>query len=206
MKYTHVYFDFDGTLCDSFEVFKKAFTVVAEEFKLNTACLDSENLRDLPTKEILKELNVSMLQLPFVVKRGREEVFKLKEKLELFPKTIELLNSLLANNIHVGILTSNSRELVNFLIEDSLLNKISLAKPSPLFGKSKSIKDICKEQEVSLKDFLYVGDETRDIEAAHKAGVDSVAVTYGYNSKKVLLDQKPTHVCDTLQEFLEILA
>jgi hypothetical protein len=33
---------------------------------------------------------------------------------------------------------------------------------------------------------LYVGDEVRDIQAAHKAGVAVAAVTWGFNSRDLL--------------------
>lgn len=204
MKYSHVYFDFDGTLCDSFDVFKKAFHFVAQEFNLNTSCLESKNLRDLPTKEILKELNVSLIKLPLVVKRGREEMFKLRDELKLFPETIPLLSLLKDQGRQVGILTSNSRELVEFLIGSELMQSIHIAKPSPLFGKAKILKGICSENKVPFENFLYVGDETRDIDAAIKAKVDSLAVTYGYNSKKVLLKQNPTYHCESEVELIKL--
>ena len=129
MKYSHVYFDFDGTLCDSFEVFKKAFHFIAKEFNLNTSCLESKKLRDLPTKKILRELNVSLLKLPLVVKRGREEMYKFKDELKLFPETLHLLKLLKNQGRHVGILTSNSRELVEFLLGNELMQSIHLARP-----------------------------------------------------------------------------
>jgi len=38
---------------------------------------------------------------------------------------------------------------------------------------------------------LFVGDKTRDIEAAKKAGIRMAAVTWGYNSRRSLDAMKP---------------
>lgn len=197
-------FDLDGTLADSYNVFLKAFKIVAEEFNLKTADLSSEHLKNLGTREILNELGVSLIQLPFITKRGREEMWKLREELYLFNDVEETLNTFIKEGVHLAILTSNSSELVHYLIPESIAEHIDILKPSALFGKAGAIKKYCKEKKFIKAEVGYVGDETRDIEAANDAEVNSIAVSYGFNSKIALQKYSPTLIIDDFKSLLKL--
>ena len=54
-------------------------------------------------------------------------------------------------------------------------------------------------------DVLYVGDETRDIEAAREAGLAMTAVTWGYNSEQALSALGPQHIVRSPGELLELM-
>jgi len=51
-------------------------------------------------------------------------------------------------------------------------------------------------------DCLFVGDSPADIEAAHRAGVKSCAVTYGYGKHADLAHCQPDYWADRLQDLL----
>ncbi len=51
-------------------------------------------------------------------------------------------------------------------------------------------------------DCLFVGDAPADIEAAHRAGVKSCAVTYGYGQRATLAQWQPDYWADDLAELL----
>lgn len=51
-------------------------------------------------------------------------------------------------------------------------------------------------------DCLFVGDAPADIEAAHRAGVKSCAVTYGYGQRVTLAQWQPDYWADDLAELL----
>lgn len=194
----------DGTLVDSYLVFLKAFKIVAEEFNLKTADLSSEHLKDMGTREILNELGVSLIQLPFITKRGREEMWKLRKELNLFNDVEETLNILIKDGVQLAILTSNSSELVHELIPLSIAKRMDILKPSALFGKAGAIKKYCSEKQLDKTEVGYVGDETRDIEAANDAGVNSIAVSYGFNSKIALQKYSPTLIIDDFKSLLKL--
>ena len=52
---------------------------------------------------------------------------------------------------------------------------------------------------------VYIGDSPFDLRAAHAAGVDSVAVTWGAFSEDALLEHHPTHVARTAAELRALL-
>ncbi len=54
----------------------------------------------------------------------------------------------------------------------------------------------------SAEDCMFVGDSPADIEAAHRAGVKSCAVTYGYGKREELALWQPDYWADNLAELL----
>jgi HAD superfamily hydrolase (TIGR01549 family) len=54
----------------------------------------------------------------------------------------------------------------------------------------------------SIQDCLFVGDSPADLEAAHRAGVKSCAVTYGYGKREELAKWQPDYWADQLAELL----
>jgi phosphoglycolate phosphatase len=62
-----------------------------------------------------------------------------------------------------------------------------------------------KENHLNCSHVIYIGDETRDIIAAQKAGIRSVAVTWGYNSHKALKAHHPDHLIHSPQALLQLL-
>jgi phosphoglycolate phosphatase len=52
---------------------------------------------------------------------------------------------------------------------------------------------------------LMVGDRRHDIEGAHKNGIDSIAVAYGYGSLQELQEANPTYLVHKVAELAELL-
>lgn len=53
-------------------------------------------------------------------------------------------------------------------------------------------------------DFLMVGDRMHDIIGAHKAGIDSIGVLYGYGSESELRQSKPLFLAESIGELVSI--
>lgn len=61
----------------------------------------------------------------------------------------------------------------------------------------------CVEQYAQIKDqVLMIGDSSNDVEAARRAGIDCVVVSYGYNHGENILDCQPQQVVDNLCELI----
>jgi phosphoglycolate phosphatase len=52
---------------------------------------------------------------------------------------------------------------------------------------------------------IYVGDETRDIEAARKIQIQVIAVSWGFNSREVLAEQKPDFLISHPSQLIEVV-
>ena len=53
-------------------------------------------------------------------------------------------------------------------------------------------------------DFVYVGDESRDIEAAKAAEVKIISVTWGFNSREVLESANPGNIAENVDGVLNL--
>ena len=113
-----------------------------------------------------------------------------------FSSLCEVLRKIHDLNINVGILTSNSLENVTAWLKhnqmDSFFNFIHAE--SSFFGKKRILRKIIKTYKMERPQIFYIGDETRDVEAAKECNVYSVAVTWGFNSEKILTQHQPHYI------------
>ena len=66
---------------------------------------------------------------------------------------------------------------------------------------------IMSQVNVDKGDTVIIGDSKSDILTGHNAGIDTIAVTYGYDSKENLINANPSSIIDDfskLQEIIEI--
>jgi phosphoglycolate phosphatase-like HAD superfamily hydrolase len=119
----------------------------------------------------------------------------------------EALTHLKDEGNSLGILTSNSEENVSvFLSKHGMEDLFSfIYSGTSLFGKHKVIRKFMKQNYLTPEDVIYVGDETRDIEASKKIHVKVIAVTWGFNSKEALVKHKPDFLIHQPNELSEVM-
>ncbi len=189
-----VIFDFDGTIAQTQDAIIGIINQLAPEFgyaPLSEAKI--EHFRHLTAKEIIKQSDVPLWQVPFLVRRIRQE---LKQQITLIQATLgieQALEQLKQQQYYLGILTSNSEEnACQFLRHHGLLHYFNFVESSSyLWGKDKVIKRLINERNLSPEAVMYVGDEIRDITAAHQSGVKVTAVSWGFNSVMALAKYQP---------------
>lgn len=203
---THiVIFDFDGTIADTKESVISITNRLAPEFGF--APLDEKEIahfQNLTAKEVIKQSRVRWWQLPFLMKRVRQELKAEIQNVSPIKGIETVLETLKQNNCQLGIITSNSEDNASqFLRQHGLLHCFNFIESSfHVFGKDKVIKRCLNQKNVSPEMVTYVGDETRDIEAAKKSGVRSVAVTWGFNTAEALAKGEPDLLINDPRELL----
>ena len=134
----------------------------------------------------------------------------LSNKTYLYPNVKKTLQTLKNQNYKLAIVTNKPYKFVEPILKkleiydyfkyylggDSLDEK----KPSP-----KPLLEVCKYFDVEVKSAIMVGDSKNDILSANRAGMDSIAVTYGYNYGENIEVYNPTFVVGDLFEIVEIL-
>ena len=75
-----------------------------------------------------------------------------------------------------------------------------------VFGKTPKFRAVVRRAKVPKSEVISIGDETRDIEAAAKAGIASGAVTWGYARPEILAEHKPTILFNAMSEILPAVA
>ncbi|MFL1611584.1 HAD family hydrolase [Acinetobacter baumannii] len=205
-EYQAIIFDMDGTLVDSFSFFLGALNQLAKKHKFKSVELhEVEQYKHLSPKEIMKEMNVSRWKLPWIAKDFIRLMKERDEEIHLFEGMRDHLIELHKRGYTLAIITSNSKENCQNVLGKELCELFShIDGGSSIFGKAKRIKRVLNILNLNKEQAIYVGDQTTDGEAAHKAGIDFAAVGWGYTSAEKLKTIQPKVVLNdlaTMKEF-----
>ncbi len=120
----------------------------------------------------------------------------------------EVLTELSYLNCSMGIVTSNTTENVTLWLEQHKLCHLFdyIHNESSCFGKKNIIKNLIKRNKMDKSKTIYIGDETRDIDAANQCDISSIAVLWGFNSELALKKSNPNIIVKTPNDMLTIIA
>ncbi|AFY82608.1 HAD-IA family hydrolase [Oscillatoria acuminata] len=204
-----ILFDFDGTIADTLDSIVKITNRLAGEFGYKkTTQEDVEYMRNMNSMQIIKTSGIPIFKLPFLLQMVKLELNHEIQNLKPISGMFEALQVLSNKDYKLGIVTSNSLENVKGFLERNEMSKFFsfIHAGSTLFGKNKVIKSFLKKEGISPEKVIYVGDETRDIEAARKAKIQVIAVSWGFNSKAVLSKHNPDLAIDHPQDLIDAVA
>lgn len=204
---TTLLFDFDGTLADSLPVLVEITNRLAPEFGYRPTPLDQvDALKGLSARQLIWQSQMPLLRLPALLRRVRAELHHESPHLQPFPGIPETLRSLRSQGHQCAIVTTNAADNVQRFLDAHGLTPLFLGVEGggTLFGKGRLIRRCLQHHALDPAQTLYVGDETRDIEAARRAGLRMVAVTWGFNSASALTAAQPDWLISQPQELLAI--
>lgn len=189
MAYRLVMFDFDGTLADTFPLFRVLCAEITEKFGLRRiAPHEVDTLRGMDTAGILASLGVSRWQLPAIMRHARARMREQRHEISMFGGMDDLLHELAAERVAISVVSSNSEATVRAVLGPALCEQVqSFACGVGMFGKVNKVRQVLRAAKVPPDAAALVGDESRDIEAARKAGVSAIAVTWGYATPEALV-------------------
>ncbi|ABA21846.1 HAD-superfamily hydrolase, subfamily IA, variant 1 [Trichormus variabilis ATCC 29413] len=203
-----IIFDFDGTIADTVDALVSIANRLAVEFGYVQITPEQLTLlRNFSSREIIKYSGVSLIKIPFLVKKVKSELKNKIHELKPIPGIKEALLELKEHDYKLGIITSNSRENVtNFLSINELDSLFDFIYSGvTIFGKTTIINNVLRQKQFKPQAVIYVGDETRDIEASKKANIKVIAVTWGFNSPEILAKQNPDFLIHQPRELLEVI-
>jgi phosphoglycolate phosphatase len=201
-RYDLAIFDFDGTLADSADWFFGSLNEVAARFGFRaTTEQERQALRRFDHREIIRGLQVPMWKLPAIARHMRRRATENIDSIRLFRGVPEALTALRSNGTRLAIVSSNSEQNVRRILGSELAGQIAFyGCGASLFGKTSKLRSAIRRCNVDRKRTIYVGDETRDIEAGRAAGTASGAVLWGYAAPDALLDLNPTIAFRTVDQ------
>lgn len=192
-----IIFDFDGTIANTLDAAIKIYNRLAHQYRCEQVKLeDLPNLRARKAQEFLKDYGVSHIKLPIILLHIQKELRKEIALIDPIEGVIDALFQIKEAGYNLGIMTSNSKSNVSAFLKankiDHLFDFIYSGKH--IFGKDKVIKRLLRKQNIPHNQAIYVGDETRDVEAAKKIKLPVIAVSWGFNSHCILSSLEPNHV------------
>lgn len=207
-NYRLAIFDFDGTLADSFSFFLAVMNRLADDHgfrRIEDHEIDS--LRGWSSREIVGQLGIPAWKLARIGRDFRRRMAGDISSIALFPGVDRLLRGLADQGIGTAIVTSNSIDNVRQVLgpENAALIQHYACGVS-IFGKRTKLRGVLRSSGIAAAEAICIGDELRDLEAAHAEGIAFGAVSWGYTHPEALRAQTPQETFSTVDEILQKLA
>lgn len=193
MKY--IIFDFDGTVADTLphviSIGKQVLGVEIDDSEI-------EELRNTPPTKIIRKFKVPLYKIPGLLVQGRRQFTKHINEVKPVRGLVPVIKELYEQGYHLQIISSNSAANIQLFLNQHNLHKYfaQIHGSVGLFSKAQAIKKVIKSQKLNKSEVVYIGDEVRDIEAAHKVGIKIISVTSGLNGEKILRETKPDFLAE----------
>lgn len=200
--YRLVIFDFDGTLADTFPWFTSVVNPTADRFRFRRAVPEETHfMRGLDARELLEYLAIARWKVPLIARHLRKRAEREKDTFQLFPGAESVVAALAAGGVKVAVVSSNGEETVRHVLGPEISARVDqFACGAALFGKARKFGRVLAAQGMAPREALCIGDETRDITAARRAGIACAAVSWGYMRRDVLAAARPDHLFDAMEE------
>ena len=214
--YRAILFDLDGTLTDSGEGITKSVQYALE--KIGKPETDLQKLRIFVGPPLLEEfeefagIDEETAKKAVEFYRERYAPIGIYEN-ELYPGIVEMLSGLKARGYRLGIASSKPENFVKIVAEyfhiDSYFEEIVGSEISGgRTNKTEVIEEALRRMGLSdhREQVIMVGDKEHDVFGARQAGLECIAVSFGYGTKEELENAHPLRIVDSAEEILDFFA
>ena len=189
----HIIFDWNGTLVDDAFVFVDILNVLLVQRGLDE--IDEKTYRDLfcfPIKNFYEKIGLDVSQKAFLElkKMFVKEYNSRRYNPSLFPKTKNILQSLVNKNLNLYLLSASHQHVLNDLVEyygiKDFFDHISGVDNHIADGKINNGHRLLKKISCRNKDLILIGDTDHDLEVANSLNIDCILLSCGHQSTKRL--------------------
>ena len=204
MKHLTLIFDFDGTIADTHQYIVEISNRLSKEFNFKLIHPhELDQLKEKTSQEMIIHLNVPVMKIPAILARAKSEFEKGLSSLQPIKGLKETLLELKKMGFMLGIVSSNSQENISKFLKNHHIDIFDFIQPTRMvWSKNTALKKILKNHNLNPYQVIYIGDEMRDIDAAHKAGLRVISVGWGYNSEKSLKKKRPNYLVRNPEDLL----
>jgi len=200
----NIIFDWSGTLSDDFFKVYQATMLVFKELGLKKISFDEfKGDFEIPYMKFYAkyapEAKKQDLDKLFI-----EATFSVGEP-NPFPDSHKVLKALKSRDIRMAVLSSIPQKKFEKEVMDYGFGGFFVSIMAGVHDKTEVILDMMDELGFKKNETAYVGDMTHDIDAGKKAGVTTIAVTWGYQPKERLEESGPDLIIDDLSSLIKIV-
>ncbi len=201
-----VIFDFDGVIADSGAIFAETLEEVLRRDKPFSS-EEIKRMRGSSTREIIKMLGIKKWQLPSILVKGKRGIAARMDRVEVFAGIPEAITELHEQGYKLYIVSSNDKEAINNILKKHGLDTYisDIYSGTSLFGKAKRLNSLIRKEHLDKDQCVYIGDETRDIEATKQIGMRCIAVEWGYSTPEALKSFGPEYMVTMPNELTKVL-
>jgi len=203
-----IIFDFDGTIADTLETIAILYNAIASDYNCREVSYDDkEKFRSMNTQNFLHECGIPLIKLPTLSIKIKKELKKEIKNIKPFSGIIETLHKLKEHGFKLGVLSSNSVTNIKLFLKHNTLENVFdfVHSGKNVFGKDKTLLRLLFKYKIDRNNVIYVGDETRDIDALKRIKIPIIAISYGFNSHEILKSKNPDYLVDNPEELLNVL-
>lgn len=199
-----VIFDWSGTLCDDFSHVFRANNLLFERFGI-PALTEADFRREfrLPYMEFYHEY------LPGVPRHAIQEAYKRCASglgpERLFPGARKMLDGMHKNGTVLAILSSTEPKRLAEELRLSGTRQVFAYVESGIHDKRYAAARLMSRAGFDPGRTAFVGDMSHDIDAGRHAGISTIAVTWGYESREKLLKSRPDRIVTSFPELQRLL-
>jgi len=215
VSYDLCIFDLDGTLTDPGLGITKAYRHALASFGIHEELDDLTRFIGPPLRDAFRgvyAISDSDTEKAVAIFR---EYYSTKGLLEniVYPGIPELLQHLVNNGKTLAVATNKAGlyaiEILKHFELESYFKFVSademdgsLSRNGKRYIIQTVLETIDPERKLSA---VMIGDRKLDVHGAHETGIHCIGVTWGYGSRKELLDAGATHLADTPDELQRLL-
>jgi phosphoglycolate phosphatase-like HAD superfamily hydrolase len=199
-----VIFDWSGTLSNNVDIFVKVCELMFKE--LGKEPLSKKELKDNFTLPYMSFWNK---YFPDLTKEKQDQLFRKYvyqfENAKLYGSVIQILDFLKKNNYKIFVLSSDPIIRLSSEIKESGVELYLEKYYADVHKKEEVLPQIIKEYSLDINDSFYVGDTSGDVDAGKYAGVKTIGISWGFQSKHKLAESKPDYLIDDIIELKQII-
>ncbi len=194
-----IIFDLDGVIANTEPVVLQAYRTYLPEMTI-------DEHRALYVGNAYEKTDEMVASGLFTCEEFQDTYHKLYEEVEIFPHMKEILTSL-SKKYKLAVNSSTNDHMIDhFLQKNGILDLFSAVHGSSKeHKKSVKIKYILEMFGVLPENAVFVTDTTGDINEGREAGVESIAVTWGYHDAPRLEEAKPFALIGSLDELETVI-
>ncbi|MDE0308392.1 MAG: HAD family hydrolase [Acidiferrobacterales bacterium] len=202
-----VLLDYDGVIVDSIDIFARSVRIASDKLNQPTGFTpdDLRNIQRMTIGEISDRIGVGTEQIPKFLEFLDQELDRVADEVRLFPNMKQVIRQL-SHSGTLAIVSATpapivSKVLANHAIERYFDDVIGGDSPG---AKSVKIKSLIKRYDSASVNTCMVGDTVSDIEEGIKAGVATIAVSWGWHPVEHLLSAEPDGVAHQPEELIDL--
>ena len=207
-----ILFDLDGTLLNTLKDLNAATNHTLKTFNLPGITIDqTRSFIGNGVKKLLVRaaFNANIdYELAYETFKNYYRVH-IKDYTEVYDGIIDVLKYLKEKDIKVAVTSNKYQEGVSILCNHLLNSYIDIALGSSDTVRVKPHPDMVnialKHFNVRCDECLFIGDSDVDINTGKSNNIKTIAVTWGYKDKELLVNEKPDYLIDKPSEIINIL-
>jgi len=208
VSYRLAIFDFDGTLADTLPAFLRAMNDAAPRYGFESLDgLDLDTLRGMAPREIAARIRLPIWKTPMIAAFVRRRMAQEIARMRIFPGVEAMLDRLRAADVTIAIVSSNAEATIRQVLGPRLAAEVAYyGCGGSVFGKRRYFRRALARTGAARPDAIAIGDEIRDLEAAHAEGIAFGGVTWGYATPEALRARRPELMFERVEEIGERLS